>query len=421
MTTRHWWQTVAAVMTGLLAVLIIRDIFARISAVLLLFGLGLLVAWVMDPVLDALERRRWSRAAAVWAVTFGFLIVIALVGVLVVPGIVYQVQDAATHWQDYSTTAQTTYHRWREQIEAYAARKYPNLELMPFLDMKVDQGTQWLSQHIPVLLQWVSGQLIASMGVVAAGGMLLIVSFHFMLVIDPLRRSVREMLPPAADDEVGRLSARISVMLGQYLRGIVMISLLVGLSSTFALYIVSFFFGTKYALIIGVVTGLTYMIPYLGPLISAISAGFFGYVTASSSPWLAAGISIGAMYGVNQVFDVVVTPRVMGQRVGLHPLVILFAVFAGLSLFGIPGMIVATPAAASLKIILARWLPIREDELAAPGPGRRLTIDVAASARLLGRGLSRLGRDLERVIVPGSPATAEPPAPPSGESPESDE
>lgn len=399
MTYRSWWQTVAAVMVGALLALIIRYVVLKAMSVLVLFGLGLLVAWVMDPLLDRLQRARWPRWAAVWVVTLGFLVVVAIGGILIVPGIVAQVQDAAANWQEYSTQADRIYQVWRARLEAYALEHLPTYDVMPFLDVKVQQGQQWISNQIPLALQWLSAQLITSISLVGLFGILLLISFHFMMVIDPLREQVRKMLPASADCEVDTLGLQINAMLGQYLRGVVVISILVGISATIVLWVLGLFFGTKYALILGLVTGVTYMIPYIGPLISAVSAAFFGYVTVQvGSPWVSSLAALLGMYAVNQVFDMAVTPRVVGQRVGLHPLLVLFSVMAGFSLFGIWGMIIATPAAASIKIILARWLPIKSIDYTVPCPKRRLDIDVPASLDMLAKSIVKLGRDLETAM-----------------------
>ncbi len=398
MTSRLWWQAVAAVLVGVLLALIVRYVFIHALTVLVVFGLGWLVAWVMDPLLDALQRRGVKREAGVWLVTVGFVVAIAIAGVLIVPRLVAQVQDAANHWQDYSATAQTTYEYWHTQIEEYANRQYPGIEVMPFIDVKVDEANAWLARNIPTFLRWISQQLIASVGLVGLGGLLLVISFHFMNIIDPLRQSIRKLLPECADNEMGRLETQINAMLGQYLRGIVIISVLYAIAAILALSAISLFYGTKYALILGLVSGLTSMVPYVGPVISCASAGFFGYVTAAQSPWLACAISVLAMLVVNQIFDTFMTPRIVGQRVGLHPLVILFAVFAGVSLLGIPGMIIATPVAASIKIVLARWLPIKQVDFTAPRSRRRLDIDMAATLRLLNDNVARIRRDVETVL-----------------------
>lgn len=399
MTSRLWWQTVLAVVVAICITLILRFAFIKTASILSLFGLGLLVAYVMDPLLDALERRNFSRVAAVWTVTVGFLVIIAIIGILIVPRVVSQVQDAANNWRQYSDTVQVSYHHWREVIERYSKQRLPNIEVMPFIDAKVDQATEWLASNLPTFLQWISQQLIASIGLVVLGGLLVLISFHFMLIIDPLRRQVREMLPGEADCEVNRLGNQINAMLLQYLRGVVIVSVLVGISATLLLYIHSIFFATKYALILGIITGITYMIPYIGPIISAVGAGFFGYVTAAQgSPWLSSLTALGAMYLVNQVYDMVVTPRIVGQRVGLHPLLVLFSVMTGFALLGLPGMIIATPAAASIKILLARWLPIKGIDFEAPCPRRRLDLDLPATINMVARGVVRISRDLEGVL-----------------------
>lgn len=398
MTGRVWWQTVSAVLVGVLLALVARYVFVHSLSVLVLFALGWLVAWVMDPLLDAMQRRGMKRMAAVWVVTAGFVVVLAVGGVLIVPRLVAQVQDAASHWQDYSATAQATYEYWHQRLTEYVNAQYPGVEIMPFLDDKVAEASAWLARNIPTFLQWLSQQLIASVGLVGMGFLLLVISFHCMNLIDPLRESIRKMLPASADGEMDRLGAQINAMLGQYLRGIVLVSILTGITVTVVLSTVSIFFGTKYALILGLVSGVTYMIPYVGPTVSCVSAGFFGYVTAAQSPWWACGVSIAAMLAINQVFDTFVTPRIVGQRVGLHPLVILFSVFIGVTLLGVPGMIIATPVAASVKIVLARWLPIKQVDFTAPCGKRRLDIDLVASLSLLAMNVARLRRDVETVL-----------------------
>jgi len=399
MSSRVWWQTVSAVLVGVLLALAVHYVFLKALDVLVLFLLGLLVAYILDPLLDLLEGWGWKRALAVWTVTLAFLVVVAGTGVLVVPGIVLQVQDAASHWQEYSLKAQETYDFWRGEIETYATRHFPTVDVMPYLDAKVLEANQWGQAHLPAFLQWVSGKLIASLGMIGLFALLILISFHFMMVIDPLRRTVRAYLPQQADAEVGSLTKQINAMLAQYLRGIIIVSVMVGITATVALWVLSLLFGTKYALILGVVTGVTYMVPYVGPVLSAVGAGFFGYVTAESgSPWLSGLIALLAMVGLNQIYDNVIAPRIVGQRVGLHPLLVLFSIMIGLSLLGIWGVILAMPVAASIKIILARWLPIKTIDFTAPSPRRKLEIDLPASIALVGHRVSQIGHGLKTKL-----------------------
>jgi predicted PurR-regulated permease PerM len=384
---------------------------------------------VLDPVLDRLERRGWSRGRAVATVMAGFIAALGLAIVLIVPQLVYQVRDAANNYAEYSGKAQTIYGTWRGEIELYVRQHVPSQDLMPLLDEKVAEGSAWLQERLPTFLQWLSQHLISSLGTLVMGVLLLLISFHFMMIIDPFRRGLRELLPRSADAEVNRVSVEINRMLAQYLRGVVVVSVSQAVTAMLLLAIVGLFFGTKYGLIIGLVTGLTCMVPYFGPLLSAVSAGVTGLVTAEQgSPWIAGLVSVVAMVAQNQVFDNVVTPRIVGRKVGLHPLVVLLAAMIGLSLFGLWGMIIATPAAACVKILLARWLPVHGPDLTTKAPHAKLELDLWHGLRVVGQGVAKLRQNVERAIggqgeapptavAAGPTDAAEPAAPPSSPEP----
>jgi predicted PurR-regulated permease PerM len=387
MTRQQWWQQVSATVVALIITGLLAYVVSRTLTVLTLFGVGLLIAYVLDPILDRLQAKGWSRAAAAWTVMLAVLIVIAVAGVIIVPQLVAQAQDVATHWRDYSDQAQATYVSWRGYLEGYVHEHYPNVAVMPFVDAKVEEASAWLQDHLPAFFQWASQRLISSLGMVGMGAFLIIITLHFSLIIDPFRKNLRALLPEEAEGEVDRVSTAINRMLGQYLRGVVLASTLVGILATLVLTVLGMVFGTKYGLVLGIVTGVTYMVPYVGPAISALGAAFFGYVTCQAgTPWVSSLVAMGCMIGVNQLFDAILTPILVGRKVGLHPLVLMLAAFMGFSLLGVPGMIIATPVAASIKIILARWLPTQAPEPGAEGP-RSLDLDLHATFRMLGQGL----------------------------------
>lgn len=414
MSSRQWWQMVSAVAVGICLALAAKYVFVGSFRVLSLFAIGLLLAYILDPVLDRLEKRGLSRAAAVWLVSLLGLVLVGTAGALVVPQLVYQVQDAANNWVRYSATAESLYYQWRSSIEIYTTQHMPELEVMPFLDEKVTQAGAWLEGNLPNFLRWVSAQLVASLGMVGLGALLALITFHFLMIIDPFRQALREMLPPSTDAEVQRVSTQINLMLGQYLRGVAIVSILVAVVSSLVLSGLGLFFGTKYALILGLVAGLTYFIPYLGAIVSATAAGFFGYVTAAQgAPLLSGVVAAVFMMAVNQTFDMLVTPRIVGRRVGLHPLAVLLAIMLGFSLLGVVGMLIATPTAASIKILLARWLPLVERaEEGTP----TLDLDVWSAMKMAGRRIVKVQRDLGRAVAGAvhAPGEHQPPDSPAG-------
>lgn len=401
---RDWWKLTSAVTVGLLLALAVRYVFIQTLGVLSLFLLGLLLAYIADPVLDRLERRGFSRRVAAYMVTAGFLVLLIGGGAMLIPRLVYQVQDVARNWQAYSLKAQESYDDMRGQFEIYAQERFPDVEVMPFLDDKVAQSSAWLQDNLPRFLQWISQQLITSVGLLVLGFMLVVITFHFMMVLDPFKRTIREMLPHSADAEVHRVSKEINRMLGQYLRGMIVVSLSVGVTSFFVLSLLGSIFGTKYGLVIAVVAGVTYMVPYLGATLTAVLAAFFGYVTTTYEvAWVPSLVALVTMLVTNQIFDTLVTPRIVGRRVGLHPLVVLLAVMSGFYLLGVWGMIIATPVAASIKIILARWLPTKGPGLDVRAPRERLDIDLLGVVRTVGSNLAAFGRDIELALSGGPP------------------
>lgn len=404
MPSTGFWRMVSAVLVGVSVAMGVRYVFVHALSILALFALGLLNAWLMSPILEALERRGWRRAAATWIVTVGALLMAATVGTVVVPQILGQVADAVNNSGAYSQIAQDAYERWRQQVEAYALQRYPSTDIVAVIDAKVEQATGWLSMRVPLLLAWVSERIRTSLVIGAWLIAFSIVSFHFMNVIGPLRKDIGRALGREARSEAGGIEQRISAMIRQYLLGMLLVSVALGVAAAGVLYVLSLIFETKYALIIGVVTGATYVIPYVGPFLSAASAGLAGYLTCGSgSPLAASAVSLLAMCAINQVFDSVVMPRVVGKRVDLHPLAVLFALMMGLAMLGIPGMVIATPIAATMKILLGRSLPLKASD---PTKRRRqlgMDIDVAASIIIIRNGLLGLCGCDSPQIVPATP------------------
>ncbi len=198
-----------------------------------------------------------------------------------------------------------------------------------------------------------------------------IMTFYFLCVMDPLKERIMFLIKDRKHkEEVLFISSEINVMLVRYLKGQIMVSGLFGASIMAAAYIVSFIFGTKYALLLGCIAGIMSIVPYFGMAITLASGALIALFTAAHHPLLAALILVAAITVVNQVFDNFISPRIVGEQVGLHPLWTLFALLAGSKLFGVMGMLIAVPIAATIKIFLIRLFPdlvepIQEDSGAA--------------------------------------------------------
>ena len=403
---RSWLSIFSAVFVAAIAAVGFCLLVAKIQDIIALFLTGFVVAYVLDPLIVRLQKRGWSRGRSVTTIMLTVALVAAILTGIIALQLVGQVQDVVAHWDQYSERADLAYQGVRQRVAEYADKNYPGNDIVPQMDAKVAEAQAWAVESLPVALKWVNGRLMSSLSLVALGALLFIISFHFMMVIDAIRTVVVESMPEKQGESLQVISVRINAMLGQYVRGEAIACILVAIVATLLLTIVKFVWGTNYGLIVGVLTGITYVIPYVGPAVSVGLASFFGYVTATHDPLVACLVSAGFMILTNQLFDTIITPKIVGGRIGLHPLAIMFAVFAGLKLAGVPGMIIATPVAASIKIALLRWLPIKGLEEGEPLPTHKpLAIDIGKAASIgfgwaknVGQRIERAGDALQHAI-----------------------
>ena len=413
----EWAPVAIAVFVGsCLAVLLILLLY-RIRGVFLPFLLGFFIAYVLDPLLDRLEARGWSRVKAVWVVTaLFFLIVGTIIAVVVVVTIVELPQATADigQWGNEQVRQwekrDDPVHRFiearvrdrmqpEEQDEAEpsdspvgpiedaprpdsdamarpsdaagvadaspawpqeAAESYEE-RVIRQTDRYIDEALTWLDDRwadwAGAAVKQLGAQVQKSLSFLFLLLLIPLIAFHFMTYLNPFRVGLGRFVPEAHREQVFSIAHDINNMLGRYLRGLGVVSLANGAAATVILMVLGSIFGTEYWLVVGAITGITYCVPWLGPTLSTLSAGVIGIATADHHHLLSGLLAAAAMIALNVLFDNVVMPRIVGRKVGLHPLAILFGIMAGYAIWGILGMIVAVPCVASINIALMHILP----------------------------------------------------------------
>jgi predicted PurR-regulated permease PerM len=183
-----------------------------------------------------------------------------------------------------------------------------------------------------------------------------ILAFYMLRDKEKIKRKIIALLPVRERNEILRIGSEVDHLLRQFLYGYLLISLIVAVLSYAGLALI----GVKYALFLGIFMGIAEMIPYFGPYIGGAPAVVLAYI---QSPRLALYALI-VLFIVQQLEGMVISPKILGHKTGLHPLVIIFAVLAGGVLFGILGSIFAVPVAATgifiSKYIYSRAVEYRE-------------------------------------------------------------
>ncbi len=182
-----------------------------------------------------------------------------------------------------------------------------------------------------------------------------ILAFYILKDMPVIKETVSELIPKAHRDEVLTLITKTNQVLAGFLKGQLMVSLIVGFIVSIWLLII----GVDFPFVLGMFAGMLNIIPYLGPilggLLAVIVAGF-----GSATPALKVALVVIGMFSIQQLDSALISPQVMRRQVNLHPALIVFALLIGGSLFGIMGMVIAIPVLAVAKVLLYHFVEKQE-------------------------------------------------------------
>jgi predicted PurR-regulated permease PerM len=256
--------------------------------------------------------------------------------------------------------------RFRGQVDTWLKK---NRKIGPItLPPSIDELTARYSGQVSSAFQQSASKIVAAVvgSVSSALSVVLVPIVTLTLLMDMtyLRRRTLFLLPEAQRERVARIAEDVGDVFSSYLRGMTRVCLAYMGVCTVALLVASFWFPSLrgYALLIGVVAGLLYAVPYVGLLGTLLLTAIVTLVSGAGTVALIVFLLIPIV--LNQVFDNIITPRIVGGGIGLHPLLAMLALLLGATLFGLWGMLLAIPIAGSLQVILFRLFP----RLAEPTP-----------------------------------------------------
>ncbi|MCW3100592.1 MAG: hypothetical protein JWL77_6210 [Chthonomonadaceae bacterium] len=315
------------------------------------FVLAIALALLLDPLVDRLERTGMRRGFAVFLVFLVFVGVVAGLLYLAVPALITQSQDLMRNGPVYIQRLRTTTNAF-----LHAHPRMLGVKLPQNFDALFQPVSDRASQLVSGSAGKVTGYLLSSIEALLQTVITLIVTFYLLLDIDRLRARVFFLAPERWRGLMGIIGKDIGGVVSSYLRGLLIVSVMYG-AATFVLLLGMGLVHrevTSYALIVGFVGGLLYTIPYIGPLLTGVitflvcfAAGGVGF----------GGVGILVTLVLNQIFDNVIAPRILGGGVGLNPVLSIFALTLGGTLFGLWGLLLSVPIAASIQAILFRLFP----------------------------------------------------------------
>lgn len=320
------------------------------------FLISLALALLLDPVIDRMQRRGLPRSVAV-AIAFAVVMgAVVSVSMAVLPRAIGQVADLTRNIDVYSVRVEGALDHWAQEHGDELRR----LGLPPTVNALWREHQAEITHY---LQGWLQSAFLSLQGVAGALGWLLIipiVTLYLMIDLDALKARIQYVIPRQHRPMVQKMSLEVGRVFAAYVRGLIAVCLGFGLS----IYIVlGLMFGMEYAVIFALAAVVLYAIPYLGQLTLLITAVLGAWATGHTGAYMV-GVGV-CLVLVGQLFDQLITPRVMGKQVGLHPVLGVFALMVGGNLFGLPGMVIAVPAAASIRVVLIQLFP----RLGEPLPG----------------------------------------------------
>lgn len=312
-----------------------------LSDILLPFVAGMILAYLLDPLADFLERHRFPRWLAAGLITLLATTVVISVLLVLVPLLQSQIVDFAGRLPNYVELL-------REKAVALLAAVQTQLTLEEMASIREKIG----GAAGPNALAWIGNLLTRIWG----GGVALlnllsllvitpIVMFYLLRDWDDLLDTIEGWLPRHLAPVIREKTLEIDEVLSGFLRGQFSVCLLLGLLYAIGLTVV----GLDFGLIIGFVTGLISFVPYFGMLIG-FAVGL-GVAIAQFSDWQPIAMVAG-VFVVGQFLEGnFITPRLVGERIGIHPAWIIFALLAGGALFGFTGILLAVPIAAVVGVL----------------------------------------------------------------------
>ena len=345
-----------------------------LAPVLTPFVLALLLAWLGDPLVDRIERAGRSRNVAVTLVFVLMVLLVVLAMMILVPLIERQIVTligALPQMRDWviGTAVPWIQHK-------------TGLELMSWLDP--ERSIDWIRSHweqaggvAKTFFGYLSRSGFAMVTWVVNIALLPILTFYFLRDWDKLVERVAAVIPRKYIGTVSSLALESNDVLGAFIRGQFLVMLALGVIYAGGLTLV----GLKLGLLIGLLAGLISFIPYLGATTGVVLAVIAALVQAQGFD-LKLLIGLGVVFTVGQLMEsYVLTPRIVGDKIGLHPVAVIFAVMAGGQLFGFLGMLLALPVAAVANVLL-RYAHTRytESELYAGERGPEIVLTSTATA-----------------------------------------
>ncbi|WP_136678793.1 AI-2E family transporter [Neptunomonas sp. XY-337] len=326
----------------LIVVAAVSFLFYLLGPILSPFLVGALLAYLTDPMADRLEEIGASRTSAVIIVFIVLGAFFSLAVLMVLPKLGQQIQ--------------LMMQQIPQVIDLFENKVFPALQTYLGTDAQIGDFSMiktliagnWeeTGNIMTQLAKSVTKSSLAVMGWIANLLLIPVVTFYLLRDWDVMMAKIGRLLPRNIEPKVTMLAIESDEVLGAFIKGQLLVMLALGTVYAVGLWLV----GVNLALLLGMLAGLASIVPYMGFIVGIVASGVAAYMQFQDPIIL---LWVGVVFGIGQALEgMVLTPLLVGDRIGLHPVAVIFAIMAGGQLFGFVGILIALPVAAVIMVFL---------------------------------------------------------------------
>lgn len=324
--------TTGTILKIILAIFAVWFLYTVREIVFLLF-IVLIIVIALDPLINRMSKYI-PRLLALLIFSLAILGILTAIGFLIIPPVVNQLGQISIDLPFYLNKFGPIYQNFQGSIANYQESLFSASSQLGKLSSGIFSTT----------IGFISGII----GVFTV----LVLTFYMLLEKNAIRIFLEQIIPLEHKEKIFELVKKIGLKMGSWLRGQILLMVMIGILDWIALTAL----GVPFALTLAVWGGLTEVIPYVGPWLGLIPAAIIAFTI---SPL--AGLLVIIIYvGIQQLEAQVLAPKVMGRAVGLSPVIIILAILIGAKLEGILGIIIAVPVAAAISVILQEWPELKK-------------------------------------------------------------
>ena len=334
------------VLIALVFTLFMVWLFFYLQDIITPFIISFALAYLFDPVVDQLQKRKISRTFSILIISVFIVSMLTLAGLFIIPQFAEEIRKLATSLPSYEELKE----KLRGESLAFLGRFGVDVDrLIALMELETSQKIGQFLQQFTEKAQGISSTLSSIATQLINLILIPFVTFYFLRDFDELIAYMREKTPERHKGRAEKIYGRVNSILSLYIRGKILAAFLITLLTWTVLELL----GINFALILGVATGFLSIIPYVGPILTFVVGAILGLLDAEPQSSI---VKILAVLAVIQLLDlVIISPKVICQKLGLHPVLLIFSLFVFGKVLGITGLLISIPVTAILKVFVMEW------------------------------------------------------------------